>query len=61
MMISIIIATTNRGSLIQTLESIAKQTYRDFELIVTDDTDGKARDRKSERYYREIQEKLSPN
>lgn len=44
MKLSIIVPTTNRVSLIQTLESIAKQTYRDFELIVSDDTDGKARD-----------------
>ncbi|MEM5782687.1 MAG: glycosyltransferase family 2 protein [Candidatus Aenigmatarchaeota archaeon] len=43
MMISIIVATINRGSLVKTLESIAKQTYKDFEVIITDDTNGKAR------------------
>jgi len=42
--VSIIVPTIARATLIKTLESISKQTYRDFELVVTDDTDGKALD-----------------
>lgn len=45
MYISVIVPTIGRTSLKETLESIAKQTYQNFEIIITDDT----KDRKAER------------
>jgi len=37
--VSVIISTVGRNTLIKSLESVLNQTYQDFEIIITDDTE----------------------